>query len=80
MEENFVIKTSAVPGDKFPYSCTKHRCYCDSPTCRYCHPQRKITRSERERDALWCRALVATLSTEDIERVTKEFNRIRPDK
>jgi len=32
----------------------------------------------RERDLLWCRALIATLNTEDIELVTAEFNRIRP--
>lgn len=34
----------------------------------------------RERDSLWCKALVATLGIEEIARVTAEFNRIRPDK
>lgn len=34
----------------------------------------------RERDLLWCKALVATLGIDEIARVTAEFNRIRPDK
>ncbi len=34
----------------------------------------------RERDALWCRALIAILDTDQIAKVTAEFNRIRPDK
>lgn len=39
-----------------------------------------MDRKLRERDLLWCRALIATLGTEEIEKVTAEFNRIRPDK
>jgi len=34
----------------------------------------------RERDLLWCRALIATLTPYEIQKVTEEFNRIRPDK
>ena len=34
----------------------------------------------RERDLIWCRALVATLTPSEIQKVTEEFNRIRPDK
>lgn len=34
----------------------------------------------RERDLLWCRALVSTLAPSEIQKVTEEFNRIRPDK
>jgi hypothetical protein len=33
----------------------------------------------RERDVLFCKALIATLDTKDIERVTKCFNEMRPD-
>ena len=34
----------------------------------------------RERDLLWCKALVSTLAPYEIQKVTEEFNRIRPDK
>lgn len=33
----------------------------------------------RDRDVLWCRALVAVLNIGDIAKVTAEFNRIRPE-
>lgn len=32
----------------------------------------------RDRDALWCQSL-SVLSTDDIQRVTELFNRLRPD-
>lgn len=35
--------------------------------------------TERDRDEIWCRALGAALSTYEVERVLKWFNRIRPD-
>lgn len=33
----------------------------------------------RDRDVLWCRALIHELDTTEIARVTKYFNNIRPD-
>ena len=32
---------------------------------------------DTERDKLWLRAIIATLSVEDVQKVTAEFNRIR---
>jgi hypothetical protein len=37
----------------------------------------RLTPEIRDRDALWCKALIASLSVEAIERVTKEFNELR---
>ena len=33
----------------------------------------------RDRDALWCRALIGALDTDDVHAVTKLFNELRPD-
>jgi len=33
----------------------------------------------RERDVLWCKALIATLDARQIEAVTRHFNEHRPD-
>lgn len=33
--------------------------------------------NRRERDRLWCLALIATLSVDDIQKVTAEFLRLR---
>lgn len=34
----------------------------------------------RDRDALWCKALIDTLDPREMEKVTKRFNELRPDK
>lgn len=34
---------------------------------------------QRQRDRLWCSALLHVLDTKDVERVLATFNRIRPD-
>ena len=35
--------------------------------------------ANRDRDELWCRAISSALSINDVERVMRWFNRIRPD-
>ena len=39
--------------------------------------ERELARADIERDRLWCRALVATLPPEDINRVTAHVNLAR---
>jgi len=39
----------------------------------------QVAEAQLARDVLWCKALVATLDTRQIERVTRCFNENRPD-
>lgn len=45
-------------------------------TCELCD---KIPPAIRERDQLWCMALINTLSMEDMGKVLQWFNEHRPD-
>ena len=39
-----------------------------------------VRRVRRDRDRIWCQALIELLDISDIARVTRRVNEIRPDK